>query len=113
MALLMKLICAEVFLFVGALFLIVVSSLVSGRINLSGLLLGKKGDGTTYVSPERVQLLLITLGTAFQYLLSVQKNPSHFPSVDANWLAIFGGSHLVYLGGKFGASLVGRSINLR
>ncbi len=113
MALLTKLVCAEVFLFLGALFLLVVSSMLSGRINMRGLLHGKKGDGTTYFSPERVQLLLVTLGTAFQYLLNVQKDPSHFPPIDASWLAIFGGSHFVYLGGKLSASLLGRSINLR
>jgi len=113
MTLLTKLVCAEVLVFLGALFLLVVSSLLSGRINMRGLLHGNKGDGTTYFSPERVQLLLVTLGTAFQYLLNVQKDPSHFPPVDSSWLAIFGGSHFIYLTGKFGASLLGRSINLR
>lgn len=113
MALLTKLVSAEVFLLLGALFVLVVSFLLSGQINLRGLLHGKKGDGTTYFSPERVQLLLVTLGTAFQYLLKVQKDPSHFPPIDASWLAIFGGSHFVYLGGKLSASLLGKSINLR
>ena len=113
MVFLTKLVCVEVLVFLGALFVLVASSLLSGWINTRGLLLGKKGDGTTYFSPERVQLLLVTLGTAFQYLLNVRHDPTHFPPVDSSWLAIFGGSHLVYLAGKFGASLLGRSINLR
>jgi len=113
MVFLTKLVCVEVLVFLGALFLLVASALLSGRINTRGLLHGKKGDGRTYFSPERVQLLLVTLGMAFQYLLNVQKDPSHFPPIDSSWLTIFGGSHFVYLAGKFGASLVGRSINLR
>lgn len=113
MAFLGKLICGEALVLLGALFFLVTSSLLSGGINTRGLLQGRKGDGTTYFSPERVQLLLITLGTAFQYLLSVWKDPSHFPAVDSTWLTLFGGSHVIYLSGKLGAFLLGRTVNLR
>ena len=112
MAFLVNLISWEVIVFLFALLTMVVSSLLTGRINTQGLLCGTKGDGTTYFSPERVQLLLITLGSALQYTISVWKNPTSFPPVDASWLAILGGSHFVYLGGKLGACLFGRKTNL-
>lgn len=109
MSFLANLIYWEVLLFELALMAIVFSSLLTGRINTRGLLRGTKGDGTTYFSPERVQLLLVTLGSAFQYVLRVSKDPTRFPVVDSSWLALFGGSHLVYLAGKLGASLLGKT----
>ena len=109
MAFVVKLIYWETVLFLFGLLTLVASSLLTGRINSQGLLQGTKGDRTTYFSPERVQLLLVTLGSAFQYILSVWKHPTSFPPVDASWLAILGGSNFVYLGGKLGASLLGRT----
>ena len=109
MAFLVNLISWEAIVFLLALLAIMVSSMLTGRINTQGLLSGSKGDGTTYFSPERVQLLLITIGSAFQYTISVWGNPTIFPPVDASWLAILVGSHFVYLGGKLGASLLGRT----
>lgn len=112
MSFLVDLIYWEVVLFELALMVIVFSGLLTGRINTRGLLCGTKGDGKTYFSPERVQLLLVTLGSAFQYVLRVSKDPTHFPAVDSGWLTLFGGSHLVYLAGKLGASLIGRRSSL-
>lgn len=108
MALLVNLIYWETLFLVYGLVGIVVASLASGRINTNGLLFGTKGDGTTYLSPERVQLLLMTLAAAFQYLQTVAQNPTILPPVDGTWLALLGGSHIVYLGGKLGASLFKR-----
>jgi hypothetical protein len=112
MAFLASLISWEITLFFFVLLTIVVSRLLNGGINTHGLLSGTKGDGSTYLSPERVQLLLITLGSAFQFLLSVWKDPTRVPPVDPTWLAILGGSHFVYLGGKLGASFFGRKTDL-
>jgi hypothetical protein len=97
--------------FLAAVGLLVVGQLLSGGINTSGLLLGTKGDGSAYVSPERVQLLLFTLAVAFQYVLAVLKNPTVFPTIQQDWLALFGASHVVYLGGKLGALFVNRNSN--
>jgi hypothetical protein len=99
----------EVLSLLATLFGVVCVQLLSGQINMRGLLTGKKGDGTEYFSPERVQLLLFTLGTAYQFLSSVLRDPSQFPVVSDSWILLFGGSHVLYLGGKLGASFLGKS----
>ena len=95
-----------------ALFAVVTIHLLTGQINMMGLMYRISGGGTPYLSPERVQLLLITLGAAFQYLVAVLRNPSVFPDVNGAWLAVLGGSHAVYLGGKLGASILGKKTNV-
>jgi hypothetical protein len=111
MAFLLTLLCWEGMLFLVAIALLVAGQLLSGGINTSGLLVGTKGDGGSYVSPERVQLLLFTLAVAFQYVAAVLKNPTVFPTIQEDWLALFGASHVVYLGGKLGALFVNRNSN--
>jgi len=99
----------EVLAFLMALFGVVCVQVLSGQINTRGLFTGHKGDGTEYFSPERVQLLLFTLGAAFQFLSSVLQDPTKFPIVSDTWMVVLGGSHLLYLGGKLGAFFVGKS----
>jgi hypothetical protein len=77
MASIIEIIAWEVRLLLFALFAIVVLQLLTGQINVSGLLLRKEGDGA--FSPERVQLLLATIASAFQYLSLVLKDHTHFP----------------------------------
>jgi len=103
-----KIAYCEVLLFLLALAAFVVAQVFTGGINTRGLLSGTRGDGSRYFSPERVQLLLFTIGVAFQYTLAVLHEPTKFPAVSTGWLLVFGGSHAVYLGGKLGASLVGK-----
>jgi hypothetical protein len=111
----------EVQLFLLALFGIVVTQLLTGQISTKNLLYGrmndtgnpivgadgrtqdmKKKDDTLYFSPERVQLLLFTLGAAFYYLTQVLNNPNPgtFPPLPLSWPAVIGGSNAIYLGGK-------------
>jgi hypothetical protein len=99
----------EVLVFLMALFASIALQLFTGQINTRGLLLGQKGDGSQYLSPERVQLLLFTLGAAFQFLSSVLRDPSKFPVVPESWIYLLCGSHVVYLGGKVGAAFWGKS----
>jgi hypothetical protein len=78
--------------------------LLTGQINTDGLLHGRisgrpKGQDE-YFSPERVQMLVFTLGAALYYLSQVVANPGKFPAVPTAWPAILGGSNAVYLGGK-------------
>ena len=108
MSFLMNLIYWETLLILFALLATVVGQLFSGGINTQGLLLGRTGNGNTYFSPERVQLLLITLAAAFQYVIAVLHKPTTFPEVSGTWLALLGSSHAVYLGGKFGAAFLTR-----
>jgi hypothetical protein len=108
MPLLMELTYWEVLLVLLTLFGLISAHLLTGQINTKGLLVGTKGDGRQYFSPERVQLLLFTAGAAFQYLVAVLHEPTRFPVVPDSWLLILSGSHVVYLGGKVGALFFGR-----
>jgi hypothetical protein len=121
----------EVQLFLLALFGIVVMQLLSGQINTKNLLCGRKNDtgepivgpdgqtrglkkeDTLYFSPERVQLLLFTLGAAFYYLTQVLNNPNPgtFPPLPTSWPAVIGGSNALYLGGKAYSRLWGGNGN--
>jgi len=86
----------------------VVVLILNGGLRLDGLLHGVKADGSTYSSPERVQLLIFTLVVAFRFLSAVLRDPTTFPDVPASWIAVFGGSHFVYLGGKAVAAFLGK-----
>jgi len=110
----------EVQLFLLGLFGIVVMQLLAGQISTKNLLYGRKNDtgelsagadgkthgrkkdDTLYFSPERVQLLLFTLGAAFYYLTQVLNNPNPgtFPPLPTSWPTLIGGSNAIYLGGK-------------
>ena len=92
----------EVYIFLGALAAIIAHRLLTGEINTNYLLYGIQKDGTKYFSPERVQLLLFTLGTAMFYLSNVLQNRSSgvLPDVSNQTLVMLGGSHAIYLGGK-------------
>src|SRR5690348_17098973 len=92
----------EVLVFIGGLAAIIAHRLLTGQINTHGLFYGTKKDGTKYFSPERVQLLLFTLGTAMFYLSSVTQNRTSgvLPDVPTQTLVLLGGSHAIYLGGK-------------
>jgi hypothetical protein len=96
----------EALAFLAALFALLLVQLFAGQINTRGLFVGRKGDGTQYFSPERVQLLLFTLGAAFQFLSSILRDSTRFPVISDSWILALGGSHLLYLGGKFSASFL-------
>jgi len=82
----------------GAIF----AQILSGRIHTKFLLHGTRKDGSRYFSPERVQLLLFTLGTAGNYFVSAAQNAGRgiLPDVSQQTLMLLGGSHALYLGGK-------------
>jgi hypothetical protein len=91
-----------VFLFVVGLAVAVFPRLLTGRINTRHLLYGRRADGRSYFSPERVQLLIFTAWTALTYLLIVIKKREYgeLPDIPASTLALLGGSHAIYLAGK-------------
>jgi hypothetical protein len=91
--------------FLGVLSAVVAMQLLNGGINLRYLLHGRSPAGGRYFSPERVQLLTVTIWVAFNYLLSVMANPTVLPDVPPQTLALLGGSHVLYLGGKTYARL--------
>ena len=87
------------FLFV--LFGSVVVRLLTGGVRTRGLIAGSTAAGSQFVSAGRVQLLIVTMAAATQYLTKVWQNPTTFPEVPQNWLLLFGGSQVLYLGTKF------------
>jgi hypothetical protein len=98
----------EVIIFLGGLAVIIAYRLLTGGINTRYLLYIKRRDGAKYLSPERLQLLIFTMGTAAFYLLHVvnslkmatPSSPAVLPDVSKETLALLGGSHGIYLGGK-------------
>lgn len=89
----------EIGFLLTALIAVVAYQILTGRVNTRGLLSEKTENGVVAVSPARVQLLLFTLAMAF-YVLSQIAYSHQFPTIDVKWLAILGGSHSIYLGGK-------------
>ncbi|MFB3078347.1 MAG: hypothetical protein ACE1Y4_10105 [Lysobacterales bacterium] len=85
--------------FLGSLAVIVGFKLLSGSINVAGLLADKE---TGAFSPGRLQLLLATLGGALFYFSQIVSadDPSALPPVPTELLLLLGGSNLGYLGGK-------------
>lgn len=103
----------EIQLFIFVLAGLIAIKLLTGGINTSGLLYGRiaarRRGRDHYFSPERVQLLLFTLGAGFYYLTLVLNNPdpNTFPPVPESWPALLGGSNAIYLGGKAYARWLG------
>jgi len=58
----------------------------------------RSSDGT--ISPARIQMLVLTVLTALQYLLATIKDPSHLPAVPQGLVMGIGGSQALYLGAK-------------
>jgi hypothetical protein len=80
-----------------------VVSLITGAIKTRGLLQTVRTDGSAQSSPERVQLLLLTVGAAYSYIQQVISNSQaqKLPDVPPAWIALLGGSHALYLGRKY------------
>ena len=89
-------------LFLGLLAITVTMRCLDGNINIYGLLLKKNNDRSRYFSPERVQLLAVTIWAAGQFVGEVLQNPTArtLPSVPNAMLLLLGGSHGIYLGSK-------------
>ena len=117
MPLLAQIIKWEIEIFLFALAALVAIKLLTGEINTRGLLWGrisgrpKKNNQDQYFSPERVQLLLFTIGAGFYYLEMVlnNPNPSTLPDVPQTWPITLGGSNAIYLAGKAYARWAGKS----
>ena len=97
-----KLISATTWSFVVGLFLVVAYQILTGKIDVKGLL--RNGGG---FSVNCVQLLMITMGGALYYLLqvvadpNVMAEPAKLPGVPKELLYVTGGSGLFYLFGQY------------
>jgi hypothetical protein len=85
-----------VLLFV-AMFAVVAHGLLTGQIRLRGLLVDDDGHGH---SIARVQMLVLTLYGAMQYLALVVKEPGRLPEPPGELLTMVGGSHVLFMGSK-------------
>ena len=83
---------------------VVAFQMLTGRINMRGIISDKTSAGRGGTSAARLQLLLFTGAFAF-YLLSQIIQLKKFPEIETKWLLILGGSHSVFLGSK-GLSLI-------
>jgi hypothetical protein len=81
---------------------VVMLQIVMGRISLDGLLKTKDVDGRQSFSPARLQLLILTVVVAAEYLHTVLAHPrlDALPSLPQSVVAMLGGSQVAYLGGK-------------
>lgn len=97
----------------GGFFGLIIWRLFTGKLRLNHLLCGdRRNRGTRsgyspFLSPGRIQLLLVTILTALYYLLQVLRDPKSFPQIPDAWLAALGGSQAVYLLGKAESMLWG------
>jgi hypothetical protein len=81
--------------FLVLLAVILVYRMLTGGINLTGLLRRKDSDGG--VSPERIQLLLATLALSAKYLGEVaHATGGAMPDINSQWLYVFGASSGIY-----------------
>lgn len=83
----------ELALILGGLALVIAYNMLTGGINLRGLL----NDKVTHrLGPERVQLLVFTvMGAGYYLLLAIEQAPSgKLPDVPAEAALLVGGSHL-------------------
>jgi hypothetical protein len=73
-----------------------------GEISLAGLLTTKEPGGGSTFSPARLQLLIFTVVVAGTYLHAAlaTPRPQALPTLPNSVIAVLGGSHAVYLGGK-------------
>ena len=87
----------EAMIFLYGLAATVVYQMLTGAINVSGLLSQKHKPGQPETSPERVQLLLATLAAASSYIGQVaHSSGATLPDVSNQWLYLMGGSSGLY-----------------
>ena len=89
----------EAYVLLGGLALVVVFKLLTGRINMVGIVSDKV---TREPSPGRVQMLFFTVAGAGYYLMLAieQSSSGSLPDVPTELLLLVGGSQLFYLGAK-------------
>ena len=90
----------EVWAFLGVLAAIVMYRLLTGAINVRGMLRSKNPRGKAVYSPERVQLLVITIAAALYLIGAVISSGKEFPTLPNEFAFALLGSHGIYLGGK-------------
>jgi len=107
--LLIKLVTLVGVVLAGGFFGVVLLKIATGEISLAYLLYTKDAAGRWTYSPNRLQLLIFTVGVAANYLYSVMTNPKvdSLPDLPMSVIAALGVSHVSYLGGKAFSAFIG------
>jgi hypothetical protein len=94
----------EITIIVVAFAAIVGYKLLTGQINMKGLLFEKTRSGLGGYSPIRLQLLLATIFAAFSLMGEIagaaKAGRPQFPDIPSEMLLLVGGSQSLYLGSK-------------
>jgi hypothetical protein len=87
---------------------VVVYRILTGGIQMAGLLYERGPSGRLVYSPARLQLILVTIMGAVQYLSRFTHSTDKMPGVDALTLSGLGGSQVFYLASKAWAAFQAR-----
>jgi hypothetical protein len=105
--LLSKLIQVEIWVFLVGLMSSIFFLILKNKINVRGLLFEK--TASRVYSPERLQLLILSLIFVVVYLFQVKQNinvckavnlPCSLPDIRSEYLYVLGGSNFAYIWGK-------------
>jgi hypothetical protein len=97
-------VAAELAVLVGGLAIIVAYKLLTGGINMVGLLSSKSTDRRGEFSPARLQMLVATIVGAATWGLGFASS-GQIPEPPRDLLLLLAGSHALYLGSKSGTRL--------
>ncbi len=97
MELLQNIFLYEIWILLGGFALVISYQMLTGRINMAGLLLDKE---TKMLSPGRIQLLIFTIIFAMYYLSNISTQHPYFPEIPEEALWFLVASHSGYLGLK-------------
>lgn len=114
MSFLARLLSIEITCFLLALSSIMLFKMVTGKISLAGLLRSKSRahaaarSGVPAFSPARLQLLILTVTVAVEYLQAIVANPHRdaLPALPPSMVAALGGSQAIFLIGKAFSTLL-------
>jgi hypothetical protein len=87
----------EIGFLLGAFLLLALYKMLTGEINLQGLLIDSPSGE---MSAARLQLLLFTLAGALYYIYKATTSPGGLPEIPPELILFLGGSQIVYLGSK-------------
>ncbi|MCP4267210.1 MAG: hypothetical protein GY777_16845 [Candidatus Brocadiaceae bacterium] len=97
MELLQNIFLYEIWILLGGFAVVISYQMLTGRINMAGLLLDKE---TKLLSPGRLQLLVFTIIFAIYYLSNISTQYPYFPEIPEEALWFLAASHSGYLGLK-------------
>lgn len=96
--------------FLVAFFIAVLWKYLRTRNPFHQLLQGDRANGTTYLSPARILLLIVTTVVTARFATLLIQNPNVLPHLWSGYLWAVGGSQALYLLGKANAIILNRSI---